>query len=107
MAPPGAQGDLTKGTFKEKASKGNFEGGFSGKLEHFNSNFKGEQKVKDSIKEDLIKNSSLLTPFPLHFTTMIFLTIRCIYDHDVYEPLEIYQEQRHRRCHNLLIPRVS
>ena len=28
-------------------------------------------------------------------------------DHDVYELLEISQEQRHHRCHNLLIPRVS
>ena len=74
------QGESFKGDFK-----GEFRGGLRRKLEHLNSNFKGEQKVKDSIKEDLIKNSSLLTPFPLHFTTMIFLTIRCIYDHDVYE----------------------
>ena len=79
------QGDIQGESFK-----GVFRGGLLRKLEYFNSNFKGEQKVKDSIKEDLIKNSSLLTPFPLHFTTMIFLTIRCIYDHDVYELLEIY-----------------
>ena len=96
------QGESFKGDFKRE-----FRGGLLRKLEHLNSNFKGEHKVKYSIKEDLIKNSSLLTPFPLHFTTMIFLTIRCIYDHDVYELLEISQEQRHYQSHNLLISRVS
>ena len=60
------QGDIQGESFK-----GVFRGGLLRKLEYFNSNFKGEQKVKDSIK-DLIKNSSLLTRFSLHFTTMIF-----------------------------------